>query len=127
MLACFVLFGTYTITDKLEVFHTPSSGNPDSGLLRDTGFISTGTRGYPNVGYPSGYYFETFDYCASDLSFCVTADKSGTAWWLEILDANKKINELVNNLKKDLDDLDKRFNKKNRDIGKLAIEKTKWG
>ena len=43
----------------------------------------------------------------------------------EILEANKKINELVNNLKKDLDDLDKRFNKGERDIGKLAIERTK--
>ena len=43
----------------------------------------------------------------------------------EILEANKKINELVNNLKKDLDDLDKRFTKKDRDIGKLAIERTK--
>ena len=43
----------------------------------------------------------------------------------EILEANKKINQLVNNLKKDLDDLDKRFNKKERDIGKLAIERTK--
>ena len=43
----------------------------------------------------------------------------------EILEANKKINELVNNLKKDLDDLDKRFSKKDRDIGKLAIDKTK--
>ena len=32
----------------------------------------------------------------------------------EILEANKKINELVNNLKKDLDDLDKRFNKGER-------------
>ena len=42
----------------------------------------------------------------------------------EILAANKKINELVNNLKKDLDDLDKRFTKKDRDIGKLAIERT---
>ena len=42
----------------------------------------------------------------------------------EILDANKKMNELVNVLKKDLDDLDKRFNKKDRDIGKLAIERT---
>ena len=42
----------------------------------------------------------------------------------EILAANKKINELVNNLKKDLDDLDKRFNKGDRDIGKLAIERT---
>ena len=43
----------------------------------------------------------------------------------EILEANKKINELVGNLKKDLDDLDKRFSKKDRDIGKLAIDKTK--
>ena len=43
----------------------------------------------------------------------------------EILEANKKINALVNNLKKDLDDLDKRFTKKDRDIGKLAIERTK--
>jgi chromosome segregation ATPase len=42
----------------------------------------------------------------------------------EILEANKKINALVNNLKKDLDDLDKRFTKKDRDIGKLAIERT---
>ena len=32
---------------------------------------------------------------------------------------------VVGALKKDLDDLDKRFNKKNRDFGKLAIEKTK--
>ena len=43
----------------------------------------------------------------------------------EILDANKKMNELVSVLKKDLDELDKRFNKKNRDVGKLAIAKTK--
>ena len=43
----------------------------------------------------------------------------------EILAANKKMNELVGNLKKDLDDLDKRFNKNNRDFGKLALEKTK--
>jgi chromosome segregation ATPase len=42
----------------------------------------------------------------------------------EILEANKKINQLVNNLKKDLDDLDKRFNKGERDIGKLALERT---
>ena len=42
----------------------------------------------------------------------------------EILEANKKITALVNNLKKDLDDLDKRFNKGDRDIGKLAIERT---
>ena len=43
----------------------------------------------------------------------------------EIMAANQKMNELVGNLKKDLEDLDKRFNKKNRDFGKLAIEKTK--
>ena len=43
----------------------------------------------------------------------------------EILDDNKKMNELVSVLKKDLEDLDKRFNKKNRDVGKLAIAKTK--
>ena len=42
----------------------------------------------------------------------------------DILDANNKMNELVSVLKKDLDDLDKRFNKKNRDVGKLAIAKT---
>ena len=43
----------------------------------------------------------------------------------EMLAANKKMNELVSVLKKDLEDLDKRFNKKNRDVGKLAIAKTK--
>ena len=42
----------------------------------------------------------------------------------DILAANQKMNELVSVLKKDLDDLDKRFNKKNRDVGKLAIAKT---
>ena len=41
-----------------------------------------------------------------------------------ILTANNEMNELVNNLKKDLDDLDNRFNKDGRDFGKLAIEKT---
>ena len=34
------------------------------------------------------------------------------------------MNELVSNLKKDLDDLDNRFNKDNRDFNKIAIEKT---
>jgi hypothetical protein len=34
------------------------------------------------------------------------------------------MNELVGALKKDLEDLDKRFNKNNRDFGKLALEKT---
>ena len=43
----------------------------------------------------------------------------------DILAANQKMNELVSVLKKDLTDLDKRFNKKNRDVGKLAIAKTK--
>ena len=43
----------------------------------------------------------------------------------EILVANNKMNTLINALQKDLNDLDKRFNKKNRDFGKLAIEKTK--
>ena len=42
----------------------------------------------------------------------------------EILQANNKMNELVGILKKDLEDLDKRFNKNNRDFGKLALEKT---
>ena len=39
--------------------------------------------------------------------------------------ANKNLTELNNNLRKDLNELDKRFNKKDRDIGKLAIERTK--
>ena len=43
----------------------------------------------------------------------------------DILDANNKMNALVTALKNDLDDLDKRFNKKNRDVGLLAIERTK--
>ena len=42
----------------------------------------------------------------------------------EILAANQKMNELVSTLKKDLDDLDNRFNKDGRDFGKIAIEKT---
>ena len=42
----------------------------------------------------------------------------------EIMAANQKMNDLVGNLKKDLEDLDKRFNKNNRDFGKLALEKT---
>ena len=32
---------------------------------------------------------------------------------------------LINKLKKDFAELDKRFSKKDRDFGKLAIEKTK--
>ena len=43
----------------------------------------------------------------------------------QILETNKQMNALINNLKKDIDALDKRFNKKDRDIGKLAIEKSK--
>ena len=42
----------------------------------------------------------------------------------EILAANQKMNELVGALKKDLDDLDNRFNKDGRDFGKVAIQKT---
>ena len=42
-----------------------------------------------------------------------------------IMKANKELGVLINNLKKDLQDLDKRFTKKNRDIGKLAIERSK--
>ena len=42
-----------------------------------------------------------------------------------ILTANKELNDLMNKLKTDFAELDKRFNKKNRDIGLLAIEKTK--
>ena len=38
-----------------------------------------------------------------------------------IMESNKKLNELIGTFKKDLEDLDKRFTKKNRDIGKLAI------
>ena len=43
----------------------------------------------------------------------------------EILKANADMNKLVNNLKDDIEALDKRFNKKERDIGKYAIEKDK--
>ena len=42
----------------------------------------------------------------------------------DILAANQKMNELVSVLKKDLDDLDNRFNKCGRDFGKIALEKT---
>ena len=42
-----------------------------------------------------------------------------------ILSANKELNDLMSKLKTDFAELDKRFNKKNRDIGLLAIEKTK--
>ena len=43
----------------------------------------------------------------------------------KILEANKKMNTLVNNLQKDIDALDKRFNKGARDFGKLAVNKPK--
>ena len=43
----------------------------------------------------------------------------------KILEANKKMNTLVNNLQKDIDALDKRFNKGARDFGKIAKEKLK--
>ena len=42
-----------------------------------------------------------------------------------IMESNKKLNILINTFKKDLDELDKRFNKKKRDVGKLAIERSK--
>ena len=42
-----------------------------------------------------------------------------------IMESNKKLNVLVQTFKRDLDDLDKRFNKKKRDVGKLAIERSK--
>ena len=41
----------------------------------------------------------------------------------EILEANKEMNKLVKNLQQDLRSLDKRFNKKDRDVGKLATKK----
>ena len=57
----------------------------------------------------------------SDQQELITQQKND---FKEIMAANKKMNELVGNLKKDLEDLDKRFNKNNRDFGKLAIQKT---
>ena len=42
-----------------------------------------------------------------------------------IMESNKKLNVLVQTFKKDLNELDKRFNKKKRDVGKLAIAKPK--
>ena len=41
-----------------------------------------------------------------------------------IMESNKKLNVLINTFKKDLQDLDQRFTKKNRDIGKLSIKRT---
>ena len=43
----------------------------------------------------------------------------------EILQSNKQLNVLINSLKKDLEDLDKRFNKGGRDVGKIGVEKPK--
>lgn len=42
----------------------------------------------------------------------------------DIMQANKQLNTLVQGLKKDFDDLDKRFNKGGRDLGKIAIERS---
>jgi uncharacterized membrane-anchored protein YhcB (DUF1043 family) len=42
----------------------------------------------------------------------------------DILKANKQLNVLVEGLKKDFNDLDQRFNKGGRDLGKVAIERT---
>ena len=41
----------------------------------------------------------------------------------EILEANKEMNKLVKNLQQDLRSLDKRFNKKDRDVGKIATKR----
>ena len=40
-----------------------------------------------------------------------------------ILKANQEVNKLVGALKKDIDNLDKRFNKGTRDLGKTALER----
>ena len=42
-----------------------------------------------------------------------------------IMESNKKLNVLINTFKKDLQDPDKRSYKENRDIRKLALERTK--
>ena len=42
----------------------------------------------------------------------------------DIMQVNKQLNVLVQGLKKDFEDLDKRFNKGGRDLGKIAIERT---
>ena len=41
----------------------------------------------------------------------------------EIMEANKEMNILVKNLQQDLRSLDKRFTKKDRDVGKIAEKK----
>ena len=43
----------------------------------------------------------------------------------QILESNKKMNTLINGLQKDIDALDKRFNKGASDFGKIALEKYK--
>lgn len=43
----------------------------------------------------------------------------------DILESNKQLNKLISTLKVDLEDLDKRFNKGKRDVGKIAVEKPK--
>ena len=42
-----------------------------------------------------------------------------------IMETNKKLTELSTNLKQELNDLDKRFTKGKRDLGKTAIDRTK--
>jgi len=42
----------------------------------------------------------------------------------DIMQANKQLNVLVQGLKKDFDELDQRFNKGGRDLGKVAIDRT---
>ena len=41
------------------------------------------------------------------------------------METNKKLTELSGNLKQELNDLDKRFTKGKRDLGKTAIDRTK--
>jgi len=43
----------------------------------------------------------------------------------DILESNKQLNKLISTLKVDLEELDKRFNKGKRDVGKIAVEKPK--
>ena len=42
-----------------------------------------------------------------------------------ITESNQQLNKLINTLKKDMDALDKRFNKGKRDVGKIGVEKPK--
>jgi uncharacterized protein HemX len=41
----------------------------------------------------------------------------------QILKDNQQVNTLINNLNKDINDLDSKFNKGGRDLGKMAIQK----